>query len=126
MSATRLWTCSAAGSLIADLQVLVEGTETVLMEISSREYTQACGAFMDLLEAEQLRHIGQKALTEAVEGAATRTLGDAWAWDRRGKDVDITPLVAVTLALAGFRAHENDDDSVADPWIWFGDDDEDD
>jgi hypothetical protein len=94
------------------------------MEMGSKEYAQACGAFMDLLEAEQLRHIGQKSLTEAVEGAATRTLGDAWAWDRRGKDVDITPLVAVTLALAGFRVHENDS-GAADPWIWFGDDDDD-
>lgn len=116
---------SAAGSFVADLQALTEDTDTVLMEIGSKEYAQACGAFMDLLEAEQLRHIGQKSLTTAVEGAATRTLGDAWAWDRRGKDVDITPLVAVTLALAGFRAHENDD-SATDPWIWFGDDDEDD
>lgn len=118
---------SAAGSLLTDLQALVEDADTVLMEISSREYAQACGGFMDLLEAEQLRHIGQKVLTTAVEGAATRTLGDAWAWDRRSQDVDITPLVAVTLALAGFRAHENDEDNAVEPWIHIGDfDDEDD
>lgn len=117
---------SAAGSLLADLQTLVEDTDTVLMEVGSRECTQACGAFMDLLEAEQLRHIGQKSLTEAVEGASTRTLGDSWAWDRRRQDVDITPLVSVTLALAGFRAHENDEADAVEPWIHFGDEDEDD
>jgi hypothetical protein len=117
---------AAAGSLISDLEDLVEDTSTVLMLVSGREYGQACGAFMDFVEAEQLRHIGQKSLTSAIEGASTRTLGDAWAWDRRSQDVDITPLVAVTLALAGFRAHENDEADTVEPWIHFGDDDEDD
>jgi hypothetical protein len=41
-------------------------------------------------------------LTSAVAGAAKRTLGDAWAWDRRGVSVGICPLVAATLAAWGF------------------------
>ena len=47
---------------------------------------------------DDLRHIGQGMLTAAVAGAKTRKLGDAWAWDRRGVSVDISPLVAATLA----------------------------
>jgi hypothetical protein len=33
--------------------------------------------------------------------ARKRRLGDAWAWNRKDTDSDITPLVAVTLALFG-------------------------
>jgi hypothetical protein len=42
-----------------------------------------------------------------VAGAAKRPLGDSWAWARRGLSVDISPLVAVSLARWGYatRAH---------------------
>ena len=42
-----------------------------------------------------------------MAGAATRPLGDAWAWARKGLSTDITPLVAVSLARWGHttRAH---------------------
>ena len=47
------------------------------------------------------------ALDAAVAGAAKRSLGDSWAWARRGLSVDISPLVAVSLARWGHatRAH---------------------
>jgi hypothetical protein len=35
----------------------------------------------------------------APKGASTRPLGDAWAWSRRSSLVDVSPLVASTLAL---------------------------
>lgn len=125
---------SAAGSLIAPIEKMLVGLredpnvqcDTVLVEVSGREYTQACGQLMDLMEAEQVRHVGQKALTEAVEGATTRKVGDAWAWDRRNHRVDLPPLPAVTLALHGFLQHEHDEDNAVEPWVHFGDDDEDD
>jgi hypothetical protein len=37
-------------------------------------------------------------LDSAVAGAVRRNVGDAWAWGRRTSDIDISPLVAVTLA----------------------------
>jgi hypothetical protein len=45
-----------------------------------------------------LRHLGTPELAAAVAGAATRPLGDAWAWSRKSSAVDISPLVACTLA----------------------------
>lgn len=48
-----------------------------------------------------VRHLGQPQLTAAVAGATKRTVGDAWAWDRRSVTVDICPLVAASLALWG-------------------------
>lgn len=46
-------------------------------------------------------HLDQPELTDAVAGATKRTLGDGWAWDRRSVSVDISPLVACSLALWG-------------------------
>lgn len=46
------------------------------------------------------------ALAEAVEGAATRRVGDGTTWDRRSNNVVISPLVAVTNAVFGFATRE--------------------
>jgi hypothetical protein len=34
----------------------------------------------------------------ALRGAVQRPLGDAWGWSRKNSTVDITPLVAGTIA----------------------------
>lgn len=44
-------------------------------------------------------HLGQSALTAAVAGATKRPIGDGWGWNRRSMQVDICPLVAVSLAV---------------------------
>lgn len=77
-------------------------TERRLCLVSSREYAQACGAFVDATLNKEWRHRGQQELKDAVEGARTRPLADAYAWSRVNSEVDITPLVAVTLARHGF------------------------
>jgi hypothetical protein len=93
-----------AGSLIAALSA--EGVEVVTP--SAREVAQACGQFHDaVVDTRTLRHRDQAPLTAAVSGARRRDLGGAWAWGRKGLSVDISPLVAVTLAAWGHatRAH---------------------
>ena len=50
--------------------------------------------------AQPLHHIPQPALDYAAQIAQTKPMGDgAWAWDRRGSDADISPLVALTMAF---------------------------
>lgn len=58
----------------------------------------SCGQFADAVRQGTLRHIDQVQLNVAMAGARSRPLGDAWAWARKAADVDISPLVAVTLA----------------------------
>lgn len=126
---------AAAGSFIIDLDKLLDeireeldadGVEfdCELVELGGRDYAQACGTFKDLVEAENLRHLGQKSLDAAVEGAITRPLSDAFAWDRRKPEADITPLCGATLALAGLRDHCDDEELV--PLSSYGDDEIDD
>jgi phage terminase large subunit-like protein len=91
-----------AGSLLADLHRAGVEAETV----SSKEMAQACGVFFDAVTQGTLRHLGTPELTAALDGAVKRSLGDAWAWSRKSSSVDISPLVACTLALWGLQADE--------------------
>jgi hypothetical protein len=84
-----------AGSLLPRLQ----DAGITVTEIGAREHSQACGAFYDLVMARDLRHIDQPQLNAAVAGARKRPLGDAFAWSRKASSVDISPLVAATLAV---------------------------
>jgi hypothetical protein len=67
--------------------------------------------------APTLRHIPHPALSAALAGAGKRPLGDAWAWDRRGTSVDISPLVAATLARWAYTSRERPADE-GPPNIW--------
>jgi len=102
----RAWVLDPASAAGAWLPALQEnGIEPVL--ITGREMAQACGAlYEDVVEAAALRHLDQPQLNAALSGARKRHLSDAWAWHRRDSTVDISPLVAVTLAWHGVALQE--------------------
>lgn len=85
---------SAAGAFSVALSA--ESIDPVMT--TSRDVANACGLLFDAVVSEKVRHIGQEALDAALRGARKRDLSDAWAWARRASGVDITPLVAITLA----------------------------
>lgn len=58
----------------------------------------AAGGLHDAVLERRLAHMDQAVLNAAVEGAAQRTLGDAWAWSRRSSRSNVTALVAASLA----------------------------
>ena len=120
-AAVALDAAGPAGSLIADFDV----AEIELTIPKARDAAAACGALYDAVvrpkDSEQewapsLRHIPHPSLTAALAGAAKRPLGDAWAWDRRGVSVDISPLVAVTLARWAYTTRERTDDGPPNIW----------
>jgi phage terminase large subunit-like protein len=76
--------------------------------VTAHEHAKAAGMFFDATTAQGdgLRHLGTHELTAAVKGAKTRPLGDAWAWGRKSSAVDISPLVACTLAFWGVASGE--------------------
>ena len=73
---------------------------------TAMEYAAACAQFADAVTMRDIRHLGdqQPALMRSVEGMKTRPLGDAWAWGRKHSEVDISPLVAATLARWAFES----------------------
>jgi hypothetical protein len=86
-----------AASLISQL---TEAGVTV-DEVSAADHARATGQIIDFALAGQLRHLGQQTLRSAVAGATLRASGDAELWSRRSSKVDVSPLVACTLALGG-------------------------
>lgn len=96
-----------AGALLPDLEEagIVEPDEKahrpgILRLVNATEHAQAAGMFLADVQDRRLRQVGQPDLDAAVDGAKVRPLGDAWLWDRKA-GVDISPLVAVTLARWG-------------------------
>ena len=75
-----------------------EAAKVELLPISTEEHSQACGDLYDAVVEAGVRHIGQPELDAAVAGADRRYYGDAWLWSRCTSSVDISPLVALTLA----------------------------
>lgn len=68
-------------------------------------YDRVRSAVEDEIDTLELRHLRQPVLDAAAANAATRPVGDTWAWDRRRSPVDSAPLVAVTGALWLLESH---------------------
>ena len=75
-----------------------------LLELSSTEFVQACAALQDDVLNGRIRHLDQGPLNASVTGADIRPVGEAWAFSARLSSVDISPLLAVTLACQPLRA----------------------
>lgn len=103
---------SAAGSLIDDLREA--GIDPIVP--TTIEATQACGQFYDAVRDGKVSHRHDRELNVAVNGAATRAVGDAWMWARRGA-TDISPLVAATNALWGWNKYRNQRRAI-DQNVW--------
>lgn len=74
-----------------------------LVLTTGRAYAQACGAITVAATNGKMCHPDQAPLNKAVEDARSRPVAQAWAWTPVPGG-DITPLVAVTLALHGLTA----------------------
>jgi len=114
-----------AGAVAADLAAALEGSGLELTVPRVRDVGAACGALYGAVVrppdapadwAASVRHIPHPGLTAALAGAGKRKLGEAWAWDRLGASVDISPLVAVTLARWAFATRPREDDSDVEVW----------
>jgi hypothetical protein len=88
----------AKGSPAWSLKDELEAARVDVLAVSTEEHAQACGDFFDAVMEGHVRHIGQVELDAAVVGADRRYYGDSWLWSRLKSSVDISPLVAVTLA----------------------------
>jgi hypothetical protein len=93
---------SPAATLIPKLQERL-GIEVV--QTKTQDVAAACADFYDAVAEQALSHLDQPPLTTALAGAQKRPMaGDGWAWARRNPGVDISPLMAVTLAKWGLGA----------------------
>lgn len=83
-------------SIAADCKTL--GLDVELL--SAKDHAQACQGIFDKAVEHRFRHRTESVLDAALAGAVKRDMGDgAWLWSRKNSLVDISPLIAVTLAM---------------------------
>lgn len=87
---------SPAAALVADLKDLHLGVP--IEELSTSEEADAYGQLHDAVSQGTVHHLGTEEVRAALRGAKRRPVGDAHVWSRKSSAVDISPLVAVTLA----------------------------
>ncbi len=92
----------AKGSPAWSLETDLTDAGIELEPVSPEEHAQACGDLFDAIVDRKVRHLDQPELNTAVAGGDRRYYGDAWLWSRKTSTVDISPLVAATLARALF------------------------
>lgn len=84
------------------------GSKVRVQPLKVKEIGTACTRLLDGVVAGGVSHIGQPQLDAAVQSAAKRALGDTgmWTFSRKNSTADITPVQAVTWALAGAQAEK--------------------
>lgn len=93
----RIQTGSPAASFVDLLAAEGVGVD----EVAAADHARAVGQLLDAVDAKTLRHHDDPVLNVAVQGAELRSVGDVELWARRSTSTNVTPLVAVTLALGG-------------------------
>lgn len=83
------------GHLADELEV----RDVDVVAVGTREYAYHCSALFANIMDGQIRIRAHADLDHAIDIARKRKAGDAWVWARQDSSHDISPLVAVTLAL---------------------------
>lgn len=85
---------------------------------TSAEVASACGQLLDAVSDAEFAHYPRQELARAAEGAVTRAIGEASGFGRLVSDVDIAPLIAVTLARWAFEAADDGADYDLLQSVW--------
>jgi len=101
---------SPAAALVAPLK----GRRLRVVTSTAPDMAKACGLLVDKANTGHVTHSGQESIKVALLGAIKRPIGAAggWGFDRSDPDVDISPLVAGTLALFGAETVKRMQDAV--------------
>lgn len=66
--------------------------------LTNTEIGRGCTAFQEMVRAGTVGHLGQAELDAAVRNARTKFVGDTQHWDQRDRSIDMTALVATSVA----------------------------
>jgi hypothetical protein len=101
-----------AASLIGELRA--KGVTVV--EVGGRDFISACGRFFDAIVDGSVRVRRHESFDDAAAGVVRRSAGDAFVWGRKSSTVDISPLIAGTVALWATQAAPKPVDPLANFW----------
>lgn len=87
-----------AGSLLSALENL---NVPLVNDVPVGDLAKGCGQFYDACIEGNLVHLDDPVLRVTLDAAQKRSVSDSWVWSRKASNVDISPLVACTMALYG-------------------------
>jgi hypothetical protein len=93
-----------SGSPAASLVEPLREAKVEVVEVTLADHAKGLGQLLDAAANDAVRHLGGSTLSGAVRGAEIRISGDTDVLARRTSKVDISPLVAVVLAVSGVPA----------------------
>lgn len=82
--------------------------------LTSRDVGQACGYFQKAIRDRQIEHVAQPDLDAAAANATTRWSGEVEVWNRRERTIDISAIVAVSIAASRWGANAEPEYDVLD------------
>lgn len=97
---------SSAAPALPELQDVADTFGVPLRKFTLRERCSADQWLYEALRDQSVTHSSLPALEAAVEGAVTRSVGDLWRFDRMRSLVDVSPLIACSMAV--YAAHEHE------------------
>ena len=83
----------------------------IVHEIDGSEIGLATGRFRDRVRDRDVVHPVQPAVDLAIESGMTKTIAENEAWDRKRSEVDISGVVAETVALWALETREGAEES---------------
>ena len=87
-----------AQSPAATLVLPLEDRKVPVTQLNTRDFISASGLFHDAVESRRLVHNGQPGMQVSLEGATRKWIGDVWLFQRKNDRVDMSPVIASTLA----------------------------
>lgn len=98
----------------------LEGRGVQVVRTSTSDYVHACSQVMTKIVEGQVRVRSHPGFDSAVAAARKRPIGDSWVWARRSIDADISPLVAMTLAVLMASVAPPEPEPARKPLMAFG------
>lgn len=75
------------------------------VQLTNADVGRACAAFQESVRGGRIAHVSQTELDDAVRNATTRFREGGQVWDRRNPAIDISPLVATSVAAQRWQMH---------------------
>jgi hypothetical protein len=120
----RKWDAPLVVDVAGPASTFIDAITSAGVEVEryqSRQVAMACAALFDAVADRTIQVRTNERMDAAVAGARRRVSGDSWYWGRRDTTVDVSPLVALTLAFdAAQRAATR---NVVPQVFFFGGDD---
>lgn len=104
-----------ASGPVGHLAASLEAADVNVHRYTPQLLGHACGFLLQQITEKHLAVRTHQGLNAAVAGATKTPMGDAWRWGRKSTDVDVSPLIALTLAVGRHTAVEPQKEMLA---IW--------